>query len=168
MLPTQKACLSEAPRTIIFSRHAYDRVKTVAAGQTQRELQGSAPGYYDAEVGATVLLNEDGTIAAVTPIALGFAGPLQLNPALLMGAVIGGAMFGDNMSMISDTTIAATRTQGVRMKDKFLANGLIAAPAALVALFRRIGRAVSPLLLVRGGGDAESRNVARRETGEAQ
>ena len=76
-----------------------------------------------------------GTIAAVTPIALGFAGPLQLNPALLMGAVVGGAMFGDNLSMISDTTIAATRTQGVRMRDKFLANGLIASPAALVALF---------------------------------
>ena len=76
-----------------------------------------------------------GTIAAVTPIALGFAGPLQLSPALLMGAVIGGSMFGDNMSMISDTTIAATRTQSVRMQDKFLANGLIAAPAALVALF---------------------------------
>lgn len=76
-----------------------------------------------------------GTIAAVTPIALGFAGPLGLNPALLMGAVIGGSMFGDNLSMISDTTIAATRTQGVRMRDKFLANGVIAAPAALVALF---------------------------------
>ena len=76
-----------------------------------------------------------GTIAAVTPIALGFAGPLQLSPALLMGAVVGGAMFGDNLSMISDTTIAATRTQGVRMRDKFLANGLIASPAALVALF---------------------------------
>ncbi len=76
-----------------------------------------------------------GTIAAVTPIALGFAGPLNLSPALLMGAVIGGSMFGDNLSMISDTTIAATRTQGVRMKDKFLANGLIASPAALVALF---------------------------------
>ena len=76
-----------------------------------------------------------GTIAAVTPIALGFAGPLQLNPALLMGAVIGGSMFGDNLSMISDTTIAATRTQGVRMKDKFLANSIIASPAALVALF---------------------------------
>ncbi len=75
-----------------------------------------------------------GTIAAVTPIALGFAGPLKLDPALLMGAVIGGAMFGDNLSMISDTTIAATRTQGVRMKDKFLANALIVSPAALVAL----------------------------------
>ena len=76
-----------------------------------------------------------GTIAAVTPIALGFAGPLQLEPALLMGAVIGGSMFGDNLSMISDTTIAATRTQGVRMKEKFLANGIIASPAAMAALF---------------------------------
>ncbi|MGN0832799.1 MAG: Na+/H+ antiporter NhaC family protein [Kiritimatiellia bacterium] len=76
-----------------------------------------------------------GTIAAVTPIALGFAGPLHIAPPLLMGAVIGGAMFGDNLSMISDTTIAATRTQGVRMRDKFLANSRIAAPAALAALF---------------------------------
>ena len=75
-----------------------------------------------------------GTIAAVTPIALGFAEPLGLDPALLTGATVGGAMFGDNLSMISDTTIAATRTQSVRMKDKFLANGLIATPAALVAL----------------------------------
>ena len=76
-----------------------------------------------------------GTIAAVTPIALGFAAPLGISPALLMGAVVGGAMFGDNLSMISDTTIAATRTQGVGMRDKFLGNGLIVAPAALVALF---------------------------------
>ena len=76
-----------------------------------------------------------GTIAAVTPIALGFAGPLGLSPALLMGSVVGGAMFGDNMSLISDTTIAATRTQDVPMRAKFFANGLIAAPAALVALF---------------------------------
>ena len=76
-----------------------------------------------------------GTIAAVTPIALGFAEPLHLDAALLVGAVVGGSMFGDNLSMISDTTIAATRTQGVRMKDKFLANGLISSPAALVALF---------------------------------
>ena len=75
-----------------------------------------------------------GTIAAVTPIALGFAAPLHLDPALLMGSVIGGAMFGDNLSMISDTTIAATRTQNVRMKDKFNANFRIALPAALVAL----------------------------------
>jgi len=75
-----------------------------------------------------------GTIAAVTPVALGFAGPLALDPALLTGSVVGGAMFGDNLSMISDTTIAAARTQGVRMRDKFLANGFVAAPAALAAL----------------------------------
>lgn len=75
-----------------------------------------------------------GTIAAVAPIALGFAEPLHLSPALLLGAVVGGSMFGDNLSMISDTTIAATRTQGVRMKDKFLANICIASPAALLAL----------------------------------
>ena len=75
-----------------------------------------------------------GTIAAVMPIALGFVEPLHLSPALLMGSVIGGAMFGDNLSMISDTTIAATRTQDVQMRDKFKANFLVALPAALVAL----------------------------------
>ena len=75
-----------------------------------------------------------GTIAAVTPIALGFAGPLQLSPGLLMGATIGGAMFGDNLSLISDTTIAATRTQGVAMREKFFANIRIALPAAILAL----------------------------------
>ena len=75
-----------------------------------------------------------GTIAAVTPIALGFAGPLHLSPGLLMGATIGGAMFGDNLSLISDTTIAATRTQDVQMRDKFFANFAIALPAAVVAL----------------------------------
>ena len=76
-----------------------------------------------------------GTIAAVTPIALGFVEPLNLDAALLVGAVVGGSMFGDNLSMISDTTIAATRTQGVKMRDKFLANGLVSSPAALLALF---------------------------------
>ena len=75
-----------------------------------------------------------GTIAAVTPIALGFAAPLGLSPALLVGAVIGGSMFGDNLSMISDTTIAATRTQDIEMRDKFFANLWIAAPAALVCI----------------------------------
>ena len=76
-----------------------------------------------------------GTIAAVAPIAMGFAGPLGLSPALLSGAIVSGAMFGDNLSMISDTTIAATRTQGVDMRDKFIANVAVAVPAALVALF---------------------------------
>lgn len=75
-----------------------------------------------------------GTIAAVTPIALGFASAMGTDPAMLLGAVVGGAMFGDNLSLISDTTVAATRTQGVPMREKFLSNIFIAAPAALVAL----------------------------------
>ena len=83
---------------------------------------------------STAIGTSCGTIAAVAPIALGFAGPLKLPPVLLLGSVVAGAMFGDNLSMISDTTIAATRTQGVRMKDKFRANLFIAAPAAFIAL----------------------------------
>ena len=75
-----------------------------------------------------------GTIAAVTPIAAGLTGPMGFSPALTIGAVVGGAMFGDNLSMISDTTIAATRTQGIGMREKFRANIGIALPAALVAV----------------------------------
>ena len=76
-----------------------------------------------------------GTIAAVAPIAMAFSEPLGLSPALLAGSIVSGAMFGDNLSMISDTTIAATRTQGVSMRDKFIANVALAVPAALVTLF---------------------------------
>ena len=83
---------------------------------------------------STAIGTSCGTIAAVAPIALGFAAPLGISPALLLGAVVGGSMFGDNLSMISDTTIAATRTQGVRMKDKFIANFNLALPAAGLAL----------------------------------
>ncbi len=75
-----------------------------------------------------------GTIAALTPIAAGLLTGSSGNPALLLGAVVGGAMFGDNLSMISDTTIAATRTQKVSMKDKFLQNIKIALPAALFCI----------------------------------
>ena len=75
-----------------------------------------------------------GTIAALTPIAVGLVGPLGINPTIMLGAVVGGAMFGDNLSMISDTTIAATRTQGVQMRDKFLANLKIVLPAVAVTL----------------------------------
>lgn len=75
-----------------------------------------------------------GTVTAVTPIALGLASAGGLNTTLVVGAVIGGSMFGDNLSMISDTTIAATRTQGVKMKDKFRANFAISFPAAIVTV----------------------------------
>ncbi|MBR2363872.1 MAG: Na+/H+ antiporter NhaC family protein [Lentisphaeria bacterium] len=75
-----------------------------------------------------------GTIAALTPIAAGMITSMGLSPALALGAVIGGAMFGDNMSMISDTTIAATRTQGVAMRDKFIMNFKMILPAAVLTV----------------------------------
>ncbi|MEN1940980.1 Na+/H+ antiporter NhaC family protein [Luteimonas sp. MJ246] len=75
-----------------------------------------------------------GTIAAVVPIALGVADASGLDRALVVGAVIGGAMFGDNLSVISDTTIAATRSQGAEMRDKFRENFRIALPAALATM----------------------------------
>ena len=74
-----------------------------------------------------------GTIAALTPIALGLVGSGG-SAAMMIGAVVGGAMFGDNMSMISDTTIAATRTQNVNMRDKFVMNFKMAFPAAVLAI----------------------------------
>lgn len=75
-----------------------------------------------------------GTIAAITPIAVGVGQKADLNLVILLGAVVGGAMFGDNLSMISDTTIAASRGQGVEMKDKFRLNFLIALPAAVLTV----------------------------------
>ena len=87
-----------------------------------------------------------GTVVALTPIALGLTGTLEISPGLCLGAVVGGAMFGDNLSMISDTTIAATRTQGVEMHRKFQANLKIAIPAAVLSilLYLCISPAVRP------------------------
>lgn len=75
-----------------------------------------------------------GTIAALIPVAAALADKSGLSLALMAGSVVGGAFFGDNLSFISDTTIAATRTQGCAMKDKFRANFRIVLPAALLAL----------------------------------
>lgn len=75
-----------------------------------------------------------GTIAAIAPVALGIAQAADLNLGLTAGVVLSGAMFGDNLSIISDTTIAATRSQGCHMRDKFKENIRIALPAALLAL----------------------------------
>jgi Na+/H+ antiporter NhaC len=75
-----------------------------------------------------------GTVVAVAPIAISLADKGSLNLPLTVGALIGGAMLGDNLSIISDTTIAATRTQGVSMKDKFRANFKVVMPAALVTI----------------------------------
>ena len=75
-----------------------------------------------------------GTIAAIGPIALGIAEEASLSPAIAIAAVIGGGMFGDNLSVISDTTIAACNGQGCKMTDKFKENFFIALPAAIVSL----------------------------------
>lgn len=75
-----------------------------------------------------------GTITALAPIAVGISDKTGFSLALCAGAVVGGAMFGDNLSMISDTTIAAVKTQGCEMKDKFRENFMIVLPAAVVTV----------------------------------
>ncbi len=73
-----------------------------------------------------------GTVVALVPIAVGIAGETGGSVPFFTALIVGGAFFGDNLSFISDTTIAATRTQGCSMKDKFKANIWIAAPAAIL------------------------------------
>jgi len=75
-----------------------------------------------------------GTIAALAPIAVGISEKTGFAMAICIGAVVCGAMFGDNLSMISDTTIAAVKTQGCEMKDKFKANFFIVLPAAILTI----------------------------------
>ncbi|MBQ2741418.1 MAG: Na+/H+ antiporter NhaC family protein [Oscillospiraceae bacterium] len=75
-----------------------------------------------------------GTITLITPIAVSVSSASGFSLPLCVGSVVGGAMFGDNLSFISDTTIAACNGQGCRMRDKFSANFAIALPAALAAL----------------------------------
>ncbi|HEY4543144.1 MAG TPA: Na+/H+ antiporter NhaC family protein [Tissierellaceae bacterium] len=75
-----------------------------------------------------------GTITALAPIGVGIAEQTGMDLALVMGTVVGSAMFGDNLSFISDTTIAAIRTQGVGPRDKFKANGLIVLPAVILTI----------------------------------
>lgn len=75
-----------------------------------------------------------GTIAALAPIAVGISEQTDISVALAMATVVGGGMFGDNLSFISDTTIAAVRTQGTEMKDKFKTNFLIVLPAAIITV----------------------------------
>lgn len=73
-----------------------------------------------------------GTIVALTPVAVGIAERTDVSLPFMVAIVIGGAFFGDNLSFISDTTIASTKTQGCRMKDKFKVNSMIVAPAAIL------------------------------------
>ena len=83
---------------------------------------------------STAMGTSVGTITLITPIAVAVAQVSGFALPLCIGAVMGGAMFGDNLSFISDTTIAACSTQGCEMRDKFRANFKIALPAALVTL----------------------------------
>lgn len=75
-----------------------------------------------------------GTIAALAPIAVGISEKTGFAMSICIGAVVCGAMFGDNLSMISDTTIAAVKTQGCEMKDKFKENFFIVLPAAVLTI----------------------------------
>ena len=72
-----------------------------------------------------------GTIVALTPIAAGVSAQTGTSAAMMTAIVVGGSFFGDNLSFISDTTIAATQTQGCRLSDKFHVNAFLVAPAAL-------------------------------------
>lgn len=87
-----------------------------------------------AAVVSTAMGTSMGTLAALAPVALGLGQAANIDLAVLAGVLVGGSMFGDNLSFISDTTIAATRTQGCEMRDKFKANFKIALPAALLTL----------------------------------
>lgn len=80
-----------------------------------------------------------GTITALSPIGVGLAESLGVPVPLALGIVVGGAMFGDNLSFVSDTTIAATRSQGVKLTDKFKANLVIAIPASVVTVLILLG-----------------------------
>lgn len=90
---------------------------------------------------STAMGTSMGTIAAIAPIALGFTENTGIEASLIAGVIISGAIFGDNLSIISDTTIASTRSQGANMKDKFKVNFKFAVPAALlcVVIFASMG-----------------------------
>ncbi len=75
-----------------------------------------------------------GTIAALTPIAVGLAQETGTDLAMMTAIIVGGSLFGDNLSFISDTTIIATQTQGCRLSDKFRVNSFLVFPAAIVIL----------------------------------
>ena len=75
-----------------------------------------------------------GTIAALTPIAVGLAQETGTDLAMMTAIIVGGSLFGDNLSFISDTTIMATQTQGCRLSDKFRVNSFLVFPAAIVIL----------------------------------
>ena len=83
---------------------------------------------------STAMGTSVGTITLIAPIAVAISEGSGFPLALCVGTVVGGAMFGDNLSFISDTTIAACNGQGCQMKDKFKTNLAVVVPAAIVTL----------------------------------
>ena len=83
---------------------------------------------------STAMGTSVGTITVISPIGVAVSTMTGISPVLMIASIVGGAMFGDNLSFISDTTIAATSTQGCKMKDKFRENFIIALPAALITM----------------------------------
>lgn len=75
-----------------------------------------------------------GTIVALTPVATGLAAKTGIDVPFMVAVVVGGSFFGDNLSFISDTTIASTKTQGCVMRDKFRVNSMVVVPAAIIVL----------------------------------
>ncbi|MBQ3103709.1 MAG: Na+/H+ antiporter NhaC family protein, partial [Oscillospiraceae bacterium] len=96
---------------------------------------------------STAMGTSCGTISLIVPIGVAVSQASGFSLPLCVGSIMGGAMFGDNLSFISDTTIAACNTQGCEMKDKFRANFKIALPAAIATLV---------LILVSGGNAADA------------
>ncbi len=93
------------------------------------------PGFFTVvAIFAVAIGTSMGTIVAFLPIGIGIAQKIGVSPALMSGLVVGGAMLGDNLSIISDTTIAATQTVGARMQDKFWENLRYVIPAFLLTL----------------------------------
>ena len=84
-----------------------------------------------------------GTIVALTPVATGLALKTGIDLPFMVAIVVGGSFFGDNLSFISDTTIASTKTQGCVMRDKFRVNSMIVVPAALIVLIIYIVQGLS-------------------------
>ncbi|MBN7825594.1 Na+/H+ antiporter NhaC family protein [Bowmanella dokdonensis] len=126
---------------------------TVALGVNLIPAQFLLPGLF--LLGAfvsTAMGTSMGTLAAMAPIGLGMAEATGIEPALMAGVLMSGAIFGDNLSIISDTTIAATRTQGCQMRDKFMENLKVSLPAALVtlALFAWVSPQPEPVVVEPG------------------
>lgn len=93
------------------------------------------PGFFSiVSLFAVAIGSSTGAIATFLPIGLGFGGKMGIHPSLMSGLVVSGAMLGDNLSIISDTTVAATKTTGSKMADKFKANVFLVIPAFLLTV----------------------------------